>query len=93
MKEEEFQAQVIELAKLLGWMVYHTRDSRRSPAGFPDLILIRGKIGIAAELKVGSRKPTAAQLAWVEAFGRVGFLPSHWRPEHWVEIQRTLQES
>ena len=39
--EEEFQQQVIDLATLRGWRHYHTRDSRRSAEGFPDLILAR----------------------------------------------------
>ena len=39
--EADFQAQVVKLALLLGWKVYHTHDSRRSREGFPDLILIR----------------------------------------------------
>jgi hypothetical protein len=39
MTEAQFQAQVVQLAGLLGWSWYHTHDSRRSPAGFPDLVL------------------------------------------------------
>ena len=39
--EEQFQQQVIDLATLRGWRCYHTRDSRRSAEGFPDLVLAR----------------------------------------------------
>ena len=35
--EKGFQAAVVELARLRGWLVYHTYDSRRSAKGFPDL--------------------------------------------------------
>lgn len=40
--EAKWQAQVVELLQLLGFeLLYHTYDSRRSPAGFPDLVAIR----------------------------------------------------
>ena len=41
MTEKQFMAQVVELAKLKGWLVYHTYDSRRSEPGFPDLCMVR----------------------------------------------------
>ena len=38
----DFQPDVIKLAKLCGFRrPYHVHDSRRSEAGFPDLILIK----------------------------------------------------
>jgi hypothetical protein len=40
--EKQFMAQVIQLARLRKWLVYHTHDARRSVAGFPDLVLVRG---------------------------------------------------
>lgn len=40
-RERDFQAAVMELARLLGWRVYHTWDSRKSEPGFPDLVLVR----------------------------------------------------
>lgn len=39
--ERQLQATVIDLAKAYGWRYYHTYDSRRSPEGFPDLVLLR----------------------------------------------------
>ncbi len=42
MTEADFQGQVVELAQLHRWHVYHTFDSRRSHAGFPDLLLLKG---------------------------------------------------
>lgn len=33
MTEAQFQSAIITLATRLGWMHYHTHDSRRSPAG------------------------------------------------------------
>ncbi len=37
LSEADFMDQVIDLAHLYGWMVYHTYDSRRSAPGYPDL--------------------------------------------------------
>ncbi len=42
--EKPFQAQVVELARLSGWLTYHTHDSRRSQSGFPDLVLVRAPV-------------------------------------------------
>ena len=41
---------VVDLARTLGWRVYHTYDSRRSQPGFPDLVLVRERI-LFLELK------------------------------------------
>ena len=82
MTEKAFQEQVIQLAKLCGHLPYHTHDSRRSAAGFPDLILIRGESLIAAELKVGTNATTKAQYDWLAAFGVVpGCTAVVWRPD------------
>ena len=62
--EEDFMRQVVEAAKLLGWLYYHPHDSRHSPAGFPDLVLIRNGTLIFAELKSEDGKMTLEQLAW-----------------------------
>jgi len=49
--EKEWQAQVIKLATMLSWKVFHTHDSRRSTAGYPDLTLVRRSRVVFAELK------------------------------------------
>ena len=33
--EKAFQQAVLDYARLMGWMVYHSHDSRHSAAGFP----------------------------------------------------------
>lgn len=68
--EKQFMGQVIQLAKLFGWLIYHTHDSRRSVAGFPDLILLRGGRLLVVELKVGKNRATADQQAWLREFSK-----------------------
>lgn len=89
--EKRFQAAVVAEAERLGWECFHVHDSRRSAAGFPDLILIRAGRLIAAELKVGKNKTTAAQEAWLALFAGVpGVTAARWRPEMWAEIAKEL---
>jgi hypothetical protein len=63
--EARFQVQVIGLARRLNYRAYHTHDSRRSEAGFPDLVLVRPPRVIFIELKSGRRRLTLEQLAWM----------------------------
>lgn len=49
--EEDFMQQVIDYARQRGWEAYHTRDSRRSREGFPDLTLVRPPRLVFAETK------------------------------------------
>lgn len=79
------------LAKLRGWVWYHTHDSRRSPAGFPDLVLVRGRRLVFAELKREGEKPTAEQQRWLDALAATGAVEAYlWRPSDWEEIEQTL---
>jgi hypothetical protein len=90
LSEEEFQSRVIALAKEKGWRVYHTRDSRRSEKGFPDLILLRGEVEIVAELKVPPNKPTSEQREWLAAFQKAGRPTFVFYPTDWNEIKGLL---
>ena len=73
--EEGFQGWVVDFAKRAArppWMRYHTRNSKGSDPGFPDLVLLRPGRLVVAELKVHpfSQKrgrPTDAQAAWLAA--------------------------
>jgi hypothetical protein len=89
--EKEFQAAVKAEAKRRGWLGYHTHDSRKSEAGFPDLILLRETRIIAAELKAEDGKTTAAQDKWLEAFMSAKAEVYVWRPRDWQHIMETLQ--
>lgn len=103
--EEAFQRQVIELAKMHGWRVAHFRAVRvqrkdgsvhyATPVqadgeGFPDLILVRGPVMLAWELKVPPNKPTPAQIGWIVAFKKVGADARVMTPAEWPEIEKVL---
>lgn len=89
--EREFQDQVLELARLAGWLTYHTHDARRSAPGFPDLVLVRPPVIIFAELKSARGRLRPEQAAWLEALADCeGVVARLWRPQDWSEIERTL---
>jgi hypothetical protein len=89
---------VVDLARLKGWLVYHTHDSRHSAAGFPDLVLVRRGRLIFAELKrnatterAKARQVTADQAAWLAALGDVDGAEVHlWRPVDWSAVKDSL---
>ena len=91
MNEKDFQAEVVRLARLNGFLVYHTHDSRRSQAGFPDLIMLKGDYQIVAELKTDKGKCTDVQADWLEAFDAVRrHRVALWRPKDMEDIIRAL---
>src|SRR5262252_7165860 len=53
------------LARRSGWLCYHTHDSRRSEAGFPDLVLTNGQRVLFLECKTSTGKLTEAQARWL----------------------------
>lgn len=89
MTEDDFQRQVIDLAILYGWLPYHTRDSRRSQPGFPDLVLVRDRI-LFPELKIRGNALSPHQVRWREAILTAGGDYRLWYPDDWDEIVATL---
>lgn len=86
----EFMQMVIEFAQLKRWWCYHTHDSRRSVAGFPDLVLLRPPQLIVAELKIGKNKPTPEQNLWLNLFEEANVPAYVWRETDWEEIKQVL---
>jgi len=90
LSEKDWQRQVVELARLVGWQhVYHTHDSRRSAHGFPDLALVRERL-ILVELKRETTRPTDAQTDWLTALAAAGAEVYLWRPSDLDEIGQIL---
>lgn len=88
--EKQFMAQVIQFAKLRGWLVYHTHNSQRSEPGFPDLVMVRGSRIIFAELKRDGAQLTTAQEKWLTALEATPAEEWAWWPDDWPAIERTL---
>jgi hypothetical protein len=92
--EKAFQAAVMMLAKREGWRAYHTHDSRKSAAGFPDTVAVHPVRGLwFGELKVEPNKPTAEQMNWIEVLQSVTRPPvvGVYYPRDWAEIERILK--
>lgn len=81
MSEAEFQAAVLQMAKLHRVKAYHTFDSRRSVAGYPDLTLVGGRGTAFRELKTMTGKVSPDQLAWLDALAQAGQDVGIWRPD------------
>lgn len=80
MSETDYYEQVRHLAQLFGWLIYHTYDSRRSYAGFPDTVLVRPPRIVYAELKREDGRVTKEQWAWFDALKASGAEVYIWRP-------------
>lgn len=91
MRERDFQEQIVELARLSGFLVYHTYEPRRSAAGFPDLVLVRPPRIIFAELKREAGNVRPEQRVWLETLRACESSEAAlWRPRDWPEIERVL---
>ena len=80
------------------WLEYHTHRSDFSPAGFPDLCLVRGPRLVFAELKGPNEKlakVSANQKVWLDRLRVVAEFAEVvevylWRPKDWDDILRIL---
>ena len=89
--EAQHQAAIVELANLSGWLVYYVPDSRRSPAGWPDLCLVRPPQVLFVECKTDKGKVRPEQREWLEALSRCNSVQARvWRPNMWDEIEAML---
>lgn len=99
--EAEFQAQVVQLAGILGWKVLHIRRSigkgnrwttTTSIVGWPDLLMWHPRHGVLArELKTDTGKLTAEQGEVLASLCAAGVDAGVWRPADFEEeIPSTL---
>ena len=95
--ERDFNQQICDLARLLGWEVNRTWLSIHSPAGFPDLVLIRENDDntaslIFAELKAERGKLTEHQAKWLALLSKVPNIGVYvWYPQDFDRIALILQ--
>ena len=89
--EEQFLQQVKKLANNNDWLCYHTRNSRGSDPGFPDLVLVRSGRLVFAELKRERGKVSVAQALWLAELAFNDHTEVYtWRPSDWDTIVELL---
>ena len=89
--EKAFMDTILQAAEIYGWFAYHTYDSRRSTAGFPDLVLIKPPKVIFLEVKREKGRLTVAQagvLAMLEDCSEVQAAVV--RPSDWAQVVEWL---
>lgn len=103
MSEKQFQNQIIQLARMLGYRVAHFRPALRQSgmwstpvaadgSGFPDLVLVgRGRV-LFVELKSEKGRLSPAQKTWRDTLIANGADYFCWRPTDYDEIVEILSE-
>lgn len=89
--EKDFQGAVREYAQALGYRDYCVWNSRHSPPGWPDLVLLRPPRALFIELKSVRGKVSAAQKETLVLLEACGLEIYTWWPQDWDEIERVLQ--
>jgi hypothetical protein len=85
MSENELEQGLRRILKDLPQILaYHTRDSRRSPEGFPDWCLV-GRRVMFRELKTAKGKLTAPQQTWLMQLKAAHADAAVWRPEQLLD--------
>ena len=92
MTETQLQDGLIDAARRLGFLVYHSADARRSEPGFPDLVIVghgrilvcecktqKGRVRGPAVTRRGRVLP--GQRDWLTAFDKAGVYADVVRPE------------
>jgi ABC-type taurine transport system ATPase subunit len=96
MTERQLQTQVIDMARFHGFeRIYHTHDSRRSEAGFPDLVMVSTRQArvLYRELKRHGGRVSPEQKQWIDALRAAGADACVWTPTHLYsgEIEASLR--
>lgn len=88
--EAAWQAEVVRTARALGFLVYHTYDSRRSDKGFPDLTMVRRDRVLFAELKTQKGRIRPEQRVWLDRLAAGPGEVYLWRPDDAPEVEAVL---
>ena len=99
--ESDWQETVMDYARLKGWKVVHFHDSRRQrggklvgdadAAGWPDLVLIRGRHVLFRELKTERGRLSGPQAEMLDALRGAGQDAGVWLPSDWETVERELE--
>ena len=101
MTEAQWQARVLDLAKLCGWRVAHFRPARTATGwrtaveadgvGYPDLTMVRDGRLLFVELKSETGRVATSQREWLSELSAVPGLEVYlWRPSDWAKVQQVL---
>lgn len=100
--EKALQNAVVELAKLYGWRVHHTRPAQmpsgkwatpiQGHAGFPDLVLVRPPEILFVELKSAIGRTSPQQDEWLADLTASGVEVHLWRPRDITTIKERLKK-
>lgn len=89
--EKDWQRDLVELAKQLGWhRPMHIYDARRSEPGWPDLALVRDRL-LLLELKTETKPVSPTQKQWIRKLVAANVETYVVRPRHLQAISRVLQ--
>jgi hypothetical protein len=89
--EKQWQAQVVQLARTLGWhRPMHIYDSRRTEPGWPDLALVRDRF-LLLELKTETGRLTNPQRNWIGRLHKANVEVYVVRPRHFQQLATILQ--
>lgn len=98
--EAAFTRQVLQLAKLRGWLVVHYRAARTAKGwrtalsgdrGAPDIILVRGGRVLFVELKSATGRLAPEQERWRAALENCPGVEYYlWRTHDWNRIESVL---
>jgi hypothetical protein len=93
MSEAQLQAAICDLAAWLGIWTYHNPDSRRSAAGWPDLVMVGSRGMLLRELKTATGRLRPQQQEIGQRLTTAGQDWAVWRPEDMASgrIQRELK--
>lgn len=90
--ERDFQRQVMDLAGILGWTIYHPMLSKWSERGWPDLAMVRPPRLILAELKRESGRTSIHQDRWLALLRDCPGIEVYlWRPSDLDTIAEALR--
>ena len=96
MSEKDWLEQMMwTITPTLGWMAYHTHDSRGGEVGFPDLVIIKlhtpdvGRV-VYTELKTETGKLSSSQEFWLDALAEGGQETYLWRPSDYEQVGQVL---
>lgn len=93
MSESDLLSNVTTLARRMGLLVHHETDSRKSPRGFLDLVVV-GKRVVFIELKTETGRLRPEQETWLTRLTRAGQDARVIRPRDWLDgtVERLLKE-